>query len=502
MMASNILSRFLPSASDEPLSFDEAHPPLRNDPPPINGHLDMDIDDENFGEHFEEQDLENLLADASGSHMTTESTAFLPHTSDRRTDGRPSQAGPSRQQWGQAEGALIDDDDDVPESLLLEGTRHVPGTVKKTTPGNDLPPPVPGPSTRRAIAQWEATRMQQKLHDDGRTAMPARTWAGPRGTGQLIMDPKERALWLWANVQDLDAFLQEVYEYYTGFGIWSIVLRRAIRLIQGAFVIGFTTFLTYCIDYPKLPKSNSMREVLVPKCMSNIHGFWTFLLWIFSALWFWAFVYLVRDIPRLRTMHNFFHYALEIKDRDIQTAEWQHVVARLMALRDANFATAANMAPETRRLFHDKARINLDALDIANRIMRRDNYLIALFNKEILDVTIRLPFGIQRQIFSRTTEFHVTLAVMDLVFTEQNKINPDFLKERNRRRLVNTLRKRFVMVGMLSCIFAPFTVTYVVVSYIFKYFSVSCRILSHFNVFCANLRTAAISQGPVSAGRS
>ena len=174
-------------------------------------------------------------------------------------------------------------------------------------------------------------------------------------------------------------------------------------------------------------------------------------------------------------MHNFFHYALEIKDRDIQTVEWQHVVARLMALRDANFATS-NLPPSTRRLFHDKAKINLDALDIANRIMRRENYLIALFKKEILDVTINLPFGIQRQVFSRTTEFHVTLAVMDMVFNEHNKINPEFLKERNRRHLVETLKKRFLMVGVLSCFVAPFSVCYVLISYVFRYSSVSGKV--------------------------
>lgn len=472
-MASNILSRFLPSASDEPVSFHETQAPHRDRHSSTDDRLSMDIDDENFGEHFEEQDLENLLADAAGSHITTESTAFLPQSSDRRAGGGPSRDSPARQPWkhqGRKGGPSLDDDDDVPESLLLEGNRDVPESSKRTTTTDAPPPPVPGPSTRRARAQWEAARTQQRLHDEDHNTRPTPVWQASRGTGQFVMDPRERALWLWANVQDLDAFLHEVYDYFIGAGVWSIVMRRTITLIQAAFVVGFITFLAYCIDYPKLPKEHSMKDVLIPKCTTNIHGIWTFLLWVFSIYWLWSFVSLVREIPRLRTMHNFFHYGLDIKDRDIQTVEWKHVVDRLVALRDANFATASNLAPETRRVLNDKSKVNMDALDIANRIMRRDNYLIALFNKEILDVNINFGFGIQRQIFSRTTEWHVKLAVLDFVFNERGQVNPDFLKERNRRRLVNNLRSRFVMVGVLSFFCAPFTVAYVLVSYVFKYF--------------------------------
>ena len=91
-------------------------------------------------------------------------------------------------------------------------------------------------------------------------------------------------------------------------------------------------------------------------------------------------------------MHDFYHYLLDIPDRDIQTIQWQQVVTRIMALRDLNLATASNLSPQTRKLLDSKSRQRLDAIDIAGRLMRRDNYLIALFNKEILDVTVPLPF--------------------------------------------------------------------------------------------------------------
>lgn len=45
------------------------------------------------------------------------------------------------------------------------------------------------------------------------------------------LDAYERALWNWVNVANLDAFLQEVYYYYEGKGIYSISLARGLNLL-------------------------------------------------------------------------------------------------------------------------------------------------------------------------------------------------------------------------------------------------------------------------------
>ena len=45
------------------------------------------------------------------------------------------------------------------------------------------------------------------------------------------LDDYEKALWNWVNVYNLDAFLQEVYYYYDGKGIYSIALARGLNLL-------------------------------------------------------------------------------------------------------------------------------------------------------------------------------------------------------------------------------------------------------------------------------
>ena len=45
------------------------------------------------------------------------------------------------------------------------------------------------------------------------------------------LDQKQLALWKWVNVYDLDLFLQDVYRYYEGKGIYSIALSRGLHLL-------------------------------------------------------------------------------------------------------------------------------------------------------------------------------------------------------------------------------------------------------------------------------
>ena len=264
-MASNLLSRLLPSASDERLEREPLNAPDHSQSSSTDEQHEMEIDEENFGAHFEEQDLAHLLEEASSSQMTTESRATSP---DAKRNPPPGAAGASRAAaWRQptpVRPVPMDDDDDVPQSLLLEG-----GLETRASPGQrieGLPMPVPGPSTRQTRAQWETTRTQQRLHNEARGAAPARTWGHTSRPGHFAADPKEKALWLWVNQTDLDNYMREVYDYYVGCGIYSMLLRRVLTLAQSAFVVGFVTFLGWCIDYSKLSQSHKMSEVIVPKC--------------------------------------------------------------------------------------------------------------------------------------------------------------------------------------------------------------------------------------------
>lgn len=188
--------------------------------------------------------------------------------------------------------------------------------------------------------------------------------------------------------------------------------------------------------------------------------------------WLYVLYQFVIDVRRLKNMHDFYHHLLDIPDSDIQTVSWQLVVSRLMALRDSNVTTARNVSNRTRGFIGTQSKQRMDAHDIANRLMRRENYLIAMFNKDILDLSIRIPFIGNRQFFSKNTEWHVNVSIIDFVFNTRNQVDRNFLSDRHRRELIEKLKRRLFLVGILSIIWAPFSVAYFALSYFFRYFTV------------------------------
>ena len=54
---------------------------------------------------------------------------------------------------------------------------------------------------------------------------------------KFIIPPKERALYLWANITNMDEFLSDVYYYYRGRGLLNIVLSRGFDLIILIFIL-------------------------------------------------------------------------------------------------------------------------------------------------------------------------------------------------------------------------------------------------------------------------
>lgn len=201
-------------------------------------------------------------------------------------------------------------------------------------------------------------------------------------------------------------------------------------------------------------------------------------IWLFSLYVCWRTYYLLADIPRLLRLQAFFKHLLDVPDSDIQTVSWPDIVGRLMALRDANPNTAQKISPANRKFIGTQSKQRMDAHDIANRLMRRDNYFIALFNKEILDLTLPIPFLQGRQLYSRTLHWNLNWCIMDLVFTERNQVSQLVLKDTHRRELSDALRTRFLFAAFMNIIFAPLIVIFLLTVYFLRYFNVSVAMLT------------------------
>lgn len=195
---------------------------------------------------------------------------------------------------------------------------------------------------------------------------------------------------------------------------------------------------------------------------------------MFAFYFIWKSIQYLLDVRRILHVRDFYIHLLNIPDEDMQTVTWQEVVARIMALRDQNPKTATSLTPAQRRFLGSQSKERLDASDIANRLMRRENYLIALFNKDILDLTIPLPvpFLRGRQLLSRTLEWTLMFSILDFVFDERGQVNQEFLKSDRRGVLSAKLRGRFMFAGIMILVLSPFVAGYLVIVYFLTYYHV------------------------------
>lgn len=194
------------------------------------GHGVGEVDEENLNHPFYDDDLDHAQGlGLDNSRVTVESSSAPP----RNERGRAQGAKDHGQRWVPTD---EDVDNDVPESLLVEHqntdsllkeppgrTRHLPSNLRA----------IPGPSTRKNRAQWETTQNQQRLHHEGGTGEPSSRSGQPKpiASGSAPGDARAKAMWRWVNVINLDHFIQDVYDYYRGCGIWCIITERMLHLV-------------------------------------------------------------------------------------------------------------------------------------------------------------------------------------------------------------------------------------------------------------------------------
>ena len=133
-------------------------------------------------------------------------------------------------------------DDEVPQSFKVEASPHgslaakfedssLPprGQALYSTSGRRVPPALPT-VIDKSKSPSRAPRSSEAHEDEHPPSQPASLSRQPR-TFMRGLDDYEKALWNWVNVYNLDAFLQEVYNYYEGNGIYSIALARGLNLL-------------------------------------------------------------------------------------------------------------------------------------------------------------------------------------------------------------------------------------------------------------------------------
>lgn len=297
-----------------------------------------------------------------------------------------------------------------------------------------------------------------------------------KSRSKFNIPPRERALYLWANIINMDEFLNDLYYYYQNKGMNNIILSKSIDLVILGFILWFTAFLNWGINYDyfkswdqAMDEKIYLNDLIKSNYWGDIPLFVKFLLLGFVAYICLRIVQLYFDYKyKLKEIQNFYYQLINIKnDDELMTISWIKIIDKVMLLKDYNNLTSSTLLNDL------NSKVRLNSHDIANRIMRKENYFIALINKDIINLDLKFgPLSLNNSnLLTKTLEWNLKLCIFNFIFNLNGQINNKVLKDFNRNQLSSELNKRFKMAAIINLILSPFLVTYFVLLYFFKYFN-------------------------------
>lgn len=277
-------------------------------------------------------------------------------------------------------------------------------------------------------------------------------------------------------IEDLDEFLSSVYSYWNEKGFLCMMTSKIVNILMIAFTVCYSAFLLLWVDWTEclrcsrassasltaapMTQTPTALPSLTSTCTNVIgldssrHG-WFYLMMvslyliIFCLYLAWSIYRLLPETHSLLCMRNIFEKHLRVSSAaQLQALQWVDLADRLVDLIRKRKLPGI---PDT-----------LTPIDIVNRIMRKENYMIGLLNKELLDV--RVPFGCisQRRMLTKTLEWNINQCVLEYMFDKKFNIKETF------RNDVNGLRHRFRWFAVLNFVLAPFIVQFIIIYFFIK----------------------------------
>jgi autophagy-related protein 9 len=313
---------------------------------------------------------------------------------------------------------------------------------------------------------------------------------------------EERGSHASLRIENLDKWFAALYAYFEGKGFWCIVTSRVVNVLTLGFTVAFSAFLLLYVDWETLRTEcaeaslrssgatrrddatadatadalrekdtcDILRDATYASPLSHRGFVANFLvlayLVLFTAYLVWTIARLVVDVKPLLEMRAFCVRKLQLSDGDIQTVAWPEVVARVVHLQ------------ATTRLCIAK---DLNEHDIVARILREENYLLGMLNRDVLGLRFetgpkrtdagrggggffveRVPgvAAFRRRVwFTKTVEWNVRQAIFSGMFDDDFSIRPQFYD-------VDALRHRMRVLAAVNLVLSPFVAAFLVVFFL------------------------------------
>ncbi|XP_059490836.1 autophagy-related protein 9A [Neocloeon triangulifer] len=302
-----------------------------------------------------------------------------------------------------------------------------------------------------------------------RSYQPLQTYEveGPDETPHEIHVVPEGSKSRWNHVEDLDSFFTRMYQYHQKNGFLCITLKEAFALFQFVFVVILTTYLMHCVDYPVLFRDKalnktkvSLSDALLPmdECTDQISVLSWLCLWVAFIFWCLRFIRGLLHLGQFWEIKHFFESALKVTDKDLENLTWHEVQQKV---RDVQ--------KEQQMCIHKQ---DLSELDIYHRILRFKNYMIAMVNKSLLPVKLKVPFVGEVIFMSQGLKYNLELLLFSgpwAPFENNWHLKEDYKKQGKRKELAENLSRCILWVGVFNFCLSPVILFWQILYSFFNY---------------------------------
>ncbi|KAI2648838.1 Autophagy-related protein 9A [Labeo rohita] len=304
----------------------------------------------------------------------------------------------------------------------------------------------------------------------------------PPGEEDLLIHVPEGRGDPWHHIKNLDNFFTRI-SFKNGFA--CMVLSEVFELVQFLFVVTFTTFLFNCVEYDVLFANRvvnhtgqtlgpldrnkvTLPDAILPseQCTERIQGnSWIIFLLIMAAIfWVYRLVKVICNVLSYWEIRQFYKKALKIQMDELCNFTWQEVQGRLIHLQREQ-----PMCVQKREL---------SELDIYHRILRFKNYTVAMINKSLLPVRLRVPFFGDMIFLTQGLKYNFELILFWgplSLFQNKWSLHPKYKRAANRQELAKQLSRVILLTGLVNLLLCPFVLVWQVLYAFFSYAEVIKR---------------------------
>ncbi|XP_059381019.1 autophagy-related protein 9A-like [Carassius carassius] len=307
----------------------------------------------------------------------------------------------------------------------------------------------------------------------------------PPGEEDLLIHVPEGRGDPWHHIKNLDNFFTRIYHFHQKNGFACMVLSEFFELVQFLFVVTFTTFLFNCVEYDVLFANRvvnhtgqsfgpldrnkvTLPDAILPseQCTERIQGnSWIIFLLIMAAIfWLYRLVKVICNVLSYWEIRQFYKKALKIQMDELCNFSWQEVQGRLIHLQREQ-----PMCVQKREL---------SELDIHHRILRFKNYTVAMINKSLLPVRLRVPFFGDMIFLTQGLKYNFELILFWgplSLFQNKWSLHPKYKRAANRQELAKQLSRVILLTGLVNLLLCPFVLVWQVLYAFFSYAEVIKR---------------------------